>query len=848
MKKIRVGINGFGRIGRAFLKVAWDHPELEVVAVNDLGSIENFAYLLKYDTVYHTWEKDVKVVGTDFEIDGRKVKYLSEKDATKLPWGDLKIDVVVESTGLFTSYDKANVHIGAGAKKVVISAPAKGSDGSVKGETILLGINEEKFGICEERCKGQECSVTICASNEADKDQCYFSGYKPHGREVEGSCNACEVAKDCSAFNYDEESCERNACLEKAGSDNVKLQCGWLEEGNCFVLFRFYKSEGDPYKFQGGFLSDIAKKVYGDESFGMALGYYNIEKAINTENERDKRSYGLFLAWALAMKDLDKVSNEDIERWLETNLFKRKLPEQYLLDDKTVALDDKTVAPFLIYKPSKGDIEYYNVEAKQDFIIKNYVANRGFFDKFLHFIKNIPELFVNIKKTPKQNIDDVRYEIDELKNKIRPVLEERANVDCIQLGYKDCIKNSAICKWEAGRCFDIGGRCLSCENKIFGGIKTACTEEVCHGEKEGRFGNTFGPECVYLGEVGGADCRPCVNSCEDFNVYVNDMKKLYSNNERFLEPILHNLKEDCTGTRCNIKAGCEWVNDECKVKTVKPTVTASQALPVKKCEDCGKDNKACNLGVCFTLGNCFYDKETSKCLYCTAIKDCGDYGDIASCNADKCGLKNCKFEKNICEITKLDVRPQRSSVQNLAKPTSIPSQGAFYKLYENYLTFINSPLKNLNLGYCVWDAERKTGIPAEVTLAIALHESLTAENGKLVMTNLAGDYKNYFGIKCKNDTPKCVEKPANEFDKRYEGKDVVSYATFTGACDSTQYITNRIKSGVVTEYAEAMNYVNDPKKFITTIGKVYATDQSWSDKIIDKYNGVVVYKSNNVPA
>lgn len=145
MAKIRVAINGFGRIGRAFLKESWDREELEVVAVNDLGNVENMAYLLKYDTVYKNWKHDVKVEGDNLVIDGREVKFVSEKEPLKLPWKDLNVDVVVESTGLFTDFEKAAVHIEAGAKKVVISAPAKGGG---TGETILLGVNEEKFGTC----------------------------------------------------------------------------------------------------------------------------------------------------------------------------------------------------------------------------------------------------------------------------------------------------------------------------------------------------------------------------------------------------------------------------------------------------------------------------------------------------------------------------------------------------------------------------------------------------------------------------------------------------------------------------------------------------------------------------
>lgn len=149
MKKIKVGINGFGRIGRAFLKIAWERPELEIVAVNDLGDVHNLAYLLKHDTVYREWKHEISAEGQIIKIDGKEVKVLAEKDPAMLPWKDLEVDVVVESTGLFTSYDKANAHIKAGAKKVVISAPSKGGDDSVHGETILLAVNEEKFGTCD---------------------------------------------------------------------------------------------------------------------------------------------------------------------------------------------------------------------------------------------------------------------------------------------------------------------------------------------------------------------------------------------------------------------------------------------------------------------------------------------------------------------------------------------------------------------------------------------------------------------------------------------------------------------------------------------------------------------------
>ena len=108
MKKTRVAINGFGRIGRAFLKIAKDKKEIEIVAINDLGDIENFAYLLKYDTVYGKSDFDIVTEKTADEqaliVDGKKIKYFCEKDPKNLPWKNLDIDVVVESSGFFTSY------------------------------------------------------------------------------------------------------------------------------------------------------------------------------------------------------------------------------------------------------------------------------------------------------------------------------------------------------------------------------------------------------------------------------------------------------------------------------------------------------------------------------------------------------------------------------------------------------------------------------------------------------------------------------------------------------------------------------------------------------------------------
>lgn len=151
MKKIRVAINGFGRIGRAFFKVAHERQEIEIVGINDLGSVENFAYLLKYDTAYGISNFDVKadVAKNALIVDGVVIPVTAEKDPTKLPWKALNVDVVVESTGLFTSGDKANAHIIAGAKRVVVSAPTKDEkDAKVKSEMVLMSMNENKMEAC----------------------------------------------------------------------------------------------------------------------------------------------------------------------------------------------------------------------------------------------------------------------------------------------------------------------------------------------------------------------------------------------------------------------------------------------------------------------------------------------------------------------------------------------------------------------------------------------------------------------------------------------------------------------------------------------------------------------------
>src|SRR5579871_5596202 len=127
---MRIGINGFGRIGRNFTKALIErHPEVEIVAVNDLTSAAECAHLFKYDSNYGEYAGTVSSEGDTITIDGRRIKVLAERDPGKLPWKALGVDVVIESTGLFTDASKARAHIdGGGAKKVLISAPAKGED------------------------------------------------------------------------------------------------------------------------------------------------------------------------------------------------------------------------------------------------------------------------------------------------------------------------------------------------------------------------------------------------------------------------------------------------------------------------------------------------------------------------------------------------------------------------------------------------------------------------------------------------------------------------------------------------------------------------------------------------
>ncbi len=148
--KVRVAINGFGRIGRAFFKLAQDKKELEIIAINDLSEPEDLEYLLKYDSVYGSNSFDVELKGSKFILDNKEITLLKEPDPTKLPWKKMDIDVVVESTGVFASFKKAQVHLKSGARRVVISAPVKDEPPTgIVGATVLMGVNEEKLQTCD---------------------------------------------------------------------------------------------------------------------------------------------------------------------------------------------------------------------------------------------------------------------------------------------------------------------------------------------------------------------------------------------------------------------------------------------------------------------------------------------------------------------------------------------------------------------------------------------------------------------------------------------------------------------------------------------------------------------------
>src|SRR5438445_2345361 len=159
---IRVGVNGFGRIGRVFFRAALGSPEIEVVGVNDLATAKTLAHLLKYDSVHGTLGAEVVAKGEAIFVNGREIRVCSVKDPAALPWKELGVEVVVESTGLFRDTATASKHLQAGAKKVVISAPAKDPD-----VTIVLGVNEHTYDPAPNRIISNASCTTNCLATTA---------------------------------------------------------------------------------------------------------------------------------------------------------------------------------------------------------------------------------------------------------------------------------------------------------------------------------------------------------------------------------------------------------------------------------------------------------------------------------------------------------------------------------------------------------------------------------------------------------------------------------------------------------------------------------------------------------
>lgn len=143
MKKIKIAINGFGRIGRTAFQSILEKDNLDLVAINDLANLDNLAYLLKYDSVYGRYPKEVEVYKGKLKVDGKEYLYLNEEDPAKLPWKNLDLDIVLECSGVFTEKEEAEKHLQAGAKRVIISAPSK----SENIPTYILGVNHQDFNI-----------------------------------------------------------------------------------------------------------------------------------------------------------------------------------------------------------------------------------------------------------------------------------------------------------------------------------------------------------------------------------------------------------------------------------------------------------------------------------------------------------------------------------------------------------------------------------------------------------------------------------------------------------------------------------------------------------------------------
>lgn len=154
---VRIGINGFGRIGRNFFRASFNNPDIEIAAINDLTDSKTLAHLLKYDSVFGILDAEVEAKPDSLVVNGKSIKIIAERDPLKLPWADFNIDMVIESTGVFTKREDAEKHLKAGGKKVIISAPAKNPD-----ITVVMGVNENKYNAKKHHIISNASCTTNC--------------------------------------------------------------------------------------------------------------------------------------------------------------------------------------------------------------------------------------------------------------------------------------------------------------------------------------------------------------------------------------------------------------------------------------------------------------------------------------------------------------------------------------------------------------------------------------------------------------------------------------------------------------------------------------------------------------
>lgn len=278
MNKIKVAINGCGRIGRAFLKLAIKNENIEIVAVNDLGSVENIAYLLKYDTAYGKSGLDVKIKNkltanssqptakdedwSKLIIEEKEIKYFSEKDPRNLPWGDLDVDVVIEATGVFASYEKSQAHIDAGAKRVVITAPVKDSS--------QLTVDSKQQTMLDR-------DASLAKTNFAEQNSSRFTEGESSLRALERSGEASQSRNGDGEAVPDYSKIEGRTILMGVNDDELKM-CKISSNASCTT------NAGSP-------ILEILRNTVGIEKamLNTVHGYTSTQKIVDGPNEKDFR-------------------------------------------------------------------------------------------------------------------------------------------------------------------------------------------------------------------------------------------------------------------------------------------------------------------------------------------------------------------------------------------------------------------------------------------------------------------------------------------------------------------------------------------------------------------------------